>query len=280
MEWLTQLIVWLNPPANAVGTVTLFPIGWLPGWLSATIVAVVTGVLLLAAFKYTSNQRAIRRARDEINANLLAIKLFKDSAAVAFRSQGRILLGAGRLFLHALLPIAVMALPVMMLLGQLSLWYQQRPLRIGEEAVVTVTLNGDTGTSLPKVTLGPNEAVETLVGPVRVLSKRQVCWNINPLAAGEHRLVFQVGDRSIEKQLTVGDGFQRVSAIRPGRKFADVLMYPAEPAFAADSPVRSIEIDYPARTSWTSGKDSWVIYWFVVSMLAALCFRRVLNVNV
>ena len=210
MEWLTQLIVWLNPPANAVGTVTLFPIGWLPGWLSATIVAVVTGVLLLAAFKYTSNQRAIRRARDEINANLLAIKLFKDSAAVAFRSQGRILLGAGRLFLHALLPIAVMALPVMMLLGQLSLWYQQRPLRIGKEAVVTVTLNGDTGTSLPKVTLGPNEAVETLVGPVRVLSKRQVCWNINPLAAGEHRLVFQVGDRSIEKQLTVGDGFQRV----------------------------------------------------------------------
>jgi len=41
--------------------------------------------------------------------------------------------------------------------------------------------------------------------------------------------------------------------------------------------------DWPTvrfRPSCTSGTDSWVIYWFGGSMLAALCFRRVLGVYV
>ena len=50
---------------------------------------------------------------------------------------------------------------------------------------------------------------------------------------------------------------------------------PSEPrgaAFWSPIPVQSIEIEYPLRSSWTSGTDSWVIYWFVVSMIAAFCF--------
>ena len=72
----------------------------MPGWLSATIVAGVTGVLLLLVFKFTSNQAKIGRVRNEINANLLALKLFKDSTRVSLRAQGRILRGRfGCLFL-------------------------------------------------------------------------------------------------------------------------------------------------------------------------------------
>ena len=84
----------------------------------------------------------------------------------------------------------------------------------------------------------------------------------------------------IEKELAIGDGFMRVSTLRPGQSWSDVLLYPWEPPFSPDSPVQSIEITYPTRSSWTSGSNSWVIYWFIVSMVAGLCFRRVLNVNI
>ena len=60
----------------------------MPGWVSATVVATVTGVLLLAVFKYTSDQGAIKRVRNDINANLLALKLFKDSTRVSLRRRG------------------------------------------------------------------------------------------------------------------------------------------------------------------------------------------------
>jgi len=115
MSFLAQVVVWLNAIANAAGKWLLAPIGVLPGWLSATAVAAVTGVLLLAVFKYTSNQRAIKRVRDDIKAHLLVLKLFKDSALVVVRAQGRVFAGAFWLLVFSLVPMAVMLVPVMLM---------------------------------------------------------------------------------------------------------------------------------------------------------------------
>src|SRR4029077_13392403 len=131
---MTQLVVWLNAAANACASVLLAPLALLPGWLSATLVAAVTGVLMFIILNHTSNQRAIKRARATIKANLLALSLFKDSASVSLRSQGRILLGAAALLVLAIVPMLVMLVPMCLVLGQLALWYQTRPLRVGEEA--------------------------------------------------------------------------------------------------------------------------------------------------
>jgi len=277
---LAEITAWLSAGSNVLGQLLLAPVGLLPGWLSASIVAAVTGVLLLAVFKYTSDQRAIERVRNDINANLLALKLFKDSARVSLRAQARILKAAFRLFVLAIVPMLVMVVPVTMLLGQLGLWYQARPLHVGEDAVVTLKLNGDAGSAWPAVSLQPTDSVLVAVGPVRVRSKREVCWKVQARERGSHQLVFQVGDQPSSKQLAIGDGIMRVSKERPGWDWSAILLNPAEQPFRPSHPVRSIEIDYPDRSSWTSGTDSWVIYWFVVSMVAALCFRRALNVAV
>ncbi len=280
MNGLARIAAWLSAAADFLGRWLLAPIGVVPGWLSATAIAAVTGVVLLVVFKHTSDQGAIRRVRNDIDAHLLALKLFKDSARVALRAQGRVLLGAGRLFVLAVVPMLVMALPVTLILGQLSLWYQARPLRVGEESVITLTLAGDAGSSWPAVSLRPTDAVEVAVGPVRVRSQREVCWNVKARERGSHRLEFQVGDRAVAKELAIGDGFMRVSLERPGWDWSSILMNPWEEPFRPDDPVRSIAIAYPDRSSWTSGTGSWVIYWFVVSMVAALCFRRALDVKV
>lgn len=278
---LAQLVVWLNALANALGKYALAPISVMPGWLSATLVSVVTGILLLLFFKYTSNQRAIKRVRNNINAHLLALKLFKESASVALRAQGRILWGACRLMVLALVPMAIMTVPVCLLLGQLALWYQARPLRPGEEAILTLNLNGNKATPWPTVRLQPTDAVETTLGPVRAFSKRSLSWNIKAgNQTGYHELVFEVDGQVVKKEVAIGNGFLRVSAQRPGWSWTDALLHPWERPFPADSPVRSIEIAYPHRASWTSGTNYWVIYWFAVSMVAAFAFRRVLNVNV
>jgi hypothetical protein len=279
MDFIVELTLWLNAAANAVGRLLLAPIGLLPGWLSATAVAAVTGLLMLVAFKHTSNQRAIKAARDDIKAQLLALKLFRDSVGVAMRAQGRILLAAGRLLLLAVVPMLVMAGPVFLLLAQLALWYQARPLHLGEEAVLTMKLGGNVQSGWPRVSLQPTEAMDVTLGPVRVLSKRELCWNIRARAAGGHRLMFDVDGQTIDKELAIGDGFMRVSAERPGWSWSDALLNPCEPPLGPESPVHSIAIDYPRRSSWIYGSDSWVIYWFAASMVAAFFFRRVVGVN-
>ncbi len=277
---LALVAAWLSALASFLGRFLLGWVGLVPGWVSATAVGAVTGVLMLAMFKYTSNQNAIKRVRKNIDANLLALKLFKDSARVALRAQGRVLNGAGMLLVLAVVPMLVMVLPMTLVLAQLALWYEARPLAPGEEAVISLRLGGDSGSAWPAVSLEPTGAVEVIAGPVGMRKEREVCWNVKAKQPGGHRLLFQVGDQSVVKELAIGDGFMRVSTERPGWNWSRILLNPWEEPFRPGEPVRSIAINYPERSSYTSGSGYWVIYWFAVSMVAALCFKGVLKVNI
>jgi hypothetical protein len=277
---MTQLIVWLNSAANRCAAILLAPVAWLPGWVSATAIAVGTGVLMLLIFKVTSHQSAIKRTRNQIKANLLALSLFKDNVWVGLRAQGRILVYAGRLMLLAVVPMLIMTLPMVLVLGQLALWYQARPLHLGEEAVVAVHLRSDAPIALDEVQLSASEAAQATIGPVRVPSKEMVCWNVRAAKTGVHELVFSIDGESFTKQLAVGDSFMPTSLERPAWHWSDVVLHPREAPFAADSLVQSIEVAYPERDSWTSGSDAWLVYWFAMSLVAAFAARPLLKVNI
>ena len=274
-----RITVWLNQIANLIGQILLSPLSALPELAGAIVVATVTGVLMLIGFKYTSNQSAIKRIRSGIKAELLALSLFKDSVAVNLLSQWRILLGALQSILVSLIPIACMIIPVTLLLGQLSLWWQARPLHVNEEAVITLSLSGNEKSTWPDVTLQPSAAFEPIVGPVRIRSKRAICWNVQGVTPGYHNVVFNVGGQQIEKQLAIGRHPMRVSLMRPDWNWSNILLNPAESPFTAQSPVKSIEIQYPSTNSWYTGSNSWLVFWFIGSTIAALCFRGVFKVN-
>ena len=249
MNVLAQLVAWLNVAANALGKPLLAPIALLPGWLSITLVSALLGLACLIAFKYTSHQRAMQRVRDDIQAHLLVLKLFPDSLWVTLRAEGRVLRGAASLLVLAVVPMLVMIVPVSLLLGQLGLWYQVRPLRIGEEAVVTMQL----ARRVPAVALARRaarthprrgngrgagasaEQAGNLLEPAGPARTATIAWR------------FTSTGKLVEKELAIGDGFMRVSAERPEWCWSDILWQPAEAPFAADSPVRAIRIDYPGR---------------------------------
>ena len=284
---LAPLFRGLNVAANAVGGVLFAPIGWLPGWLSNTLISAVTGVLLLLIFKYTSRQKAIGRIKDEIKANLLALKLFKDELSVVFSSQGRVFWGAVRLLGQSVRPLLVMLIPVSLELAQMGLWYQGRPLAPDEETLVTLQLAGHAQEKMPTVEIEPGPGAEIVVGPFRKRATREVLCRIKARAPGRHELVFQIGGKKFTKELVVRDvnesapgSRQRVSACRPAWNWTAMILHPAEPPFRADSIVQSIAIDYPERSSLTSGTDAWVIYFFVASMVFALLFKPFLKVKI
>lgn len=277
---LATVFSWLNLVFNTLGAVLLAPVGLLPGWLSNGIISAVMGVVLLILFKYTSNQKAIGRIRDGIKADMLALKLFKDELRVTFASQGRLFLGAIKLLFHSLRPLAVMILPVVFILAQMGAWYQFSPLGINQQALVTMKLNGQSEDTLPPVELVDLGGAEVTIGPVRIPAEQEIRWQITALQAGEGKLIFDVDGEKVEKNLVIGNGFHRLSPLRPGQSWSDILLYPLEKPFPADSTVQSISIDYPERDSWTSGTNWWVIYFFVVSLIFALLFKPFFKVRI
>ena len=280
MNFLAQVITWFNAPANVLGDFFLTPVGVLPGWLSTTIISAVAGVALLVIFKYTSNQNAIGRARDSIKANMLALKLFKDSIVVTLQAQGRVFTGAGLLLVYAVKPLLVMIVPVCLLIGQMGQWFQFRPLQPNEGAIITMRLNGGMDSPLPKVIIESTPVLEIEIGPVQSISKREVHWKIKARENGYHDIVFIIDNQKIEKELAVGDDFMRVSPERPGWNWTEILFYPWEKPFSPESLVQSISIDYPDRISHTSGTDWWIAYFFVVSLIFALIFKPVFKVRI
>ena len=265
---LAQIAVRLDTVANVAGSWLLAPIGVLPGVVVPDDRFGGNGAVDVARLQVHLQPAGDSTGPDDIQAHLLALRLFSDSTIVILRARDESLLGAVRLLVLAIVPMLVMVVPISLLLAQLSLWYQARPLRVGEETVVTLRLDGAEA-SWPDVRLEPAPPIEVAVGPVRVLAKREVCWSIRARESGYHRMLFRVDDVACEKELAVGEGFMRVSRQRPGWYGMDIVEHPWEKPFASDGCVRSIEIDYPERSSWVSGRNSWVIYWFLVSTVAA-----------
>jgi uncharacterized membrane protein (DUF106 family) len=278
--FLAQIIIWINVPINAAGKFLFSSIGVMPGWLSNTIISAFTGVFLLIIFKYTSNQSAIGKVRDNIKAHMLALKLFKDSISVTFRAQGQVFKGAFLLLFHALRPMLVMIVPVTLLLGQLGLWYQSQPLPPDQEALVTVKFNSNADSSWQNVSIEPTTAIDIISGPVRIFSSKEVNWKIKGCENGYHRLVFLMDGQKFEKELAVGNGFMRVSIKRPAWNWAEILLHPMEKPFRPDSLVQSITVNYPHGSSITSGTDWWLVYFFIASMVFALIFKPLLKVRI
>ncbi len=124
-----------------------------------TAVSLLTALLMLEVYKLTSNQAAIRRAKDRIKAHLYEMRLYKDNMRVTLAAQGAIL-KANLAYMGAnLKPLAVMIVPLVLILAQLSLWFDRAPLRPGEEALVKAGLEA----SADPVTL--DLALETPPGP-------------------------------------------------------------------------------------------------------------------
>src|SRR6266850_6084565 len=98
--------------------------------------SVATGLLMVVVFRYTSDQKAIRIAKDQLKAHLLAVRLFQDQLPVELSSYGRILKGTGRYLRLAFRPLLFVALPLTLLIVQLDRYLGVKPLSTGRPFLI------------------------------------------------------------------------------------------------------------------------------------------------
>ncbi len=272
---LSRVLAVVNPICTVVGDGLYSVLSLLPAWLGLTLVSAAVGVLMLIAFRYTSNQAAIGRARDDITANLLALKLFKDEALVGLRSQGRLLAALARLQWHMLRPLLILLFPMLLIMAQMGARYQWRPLRPGEVSLLKLRLAGPA--DFDEIRLEPNPGVAIEAGPVP--GNGELVWRLRAIAPGRHTLRVKLREIEVNKELVVGKPLERVSAERSKYDWITQIFNPVEPVLPSACPVSSVSVHYGAAHSYIYGANWWILYFFVVSMVFALLFRRVFNVR-
>lgn len=280
---LAPLVAALNPFTTAAGDIVYAALAWLPPWGSLTVLSALFGLFALVAFRYTSNQRGIGRVRDRITANLLAISLFRDEIRVTLASQAKILLDLLCLLRYVLPPLLILLLPMLMMLAQMGLRHQWRPLAPGERTLLRVKTTSVKAARQP-AELKVGAADGAAVGGVEVETPgiaggSEIVWRLRAAKPGRHTLRLRVGETEIEKEIVVGGGFTRVSAERAGGHWWPRVLHPSEPPLPRGDVV-SVAIDYPGPAWAWVGRDTWVVFVLAVSLAGALLFQPWLRVRI
>ena len=264
-----------------VGAV-LLPFRGVSPWFGMAAVSLLTALLMLEVYKLTSDQAAIRRAKDRIKAHLLEMRLYKDSLRVTLRAQAAILKANLAYMAANLKPLAVMIVPLVLVLAQLSLWYDRAPLEPGEETLVKVGLERTADPVGLELGLEAPPGLEITSPAVRIPDEHEVVWRIRAVAGGTHRLRLRTGGRTIEKSVAVGGRpLTRVAAVASRGSFAKRLLHPGEPPLPGGTAVRTVEVLYRAGSLSAFGiRVHWLVAYLVLSVAFGFALKGVFKVEI
>lgn len=242
-------------------------------------ISVLVGLLMVIVFRYTSDQKAIRRAKDQLKAHLLAVRLFPDQLPVVIRAYARILRGTGSYLRLAFTPLLIAILPLTFLIIQSDRYLGWMPLRPAQAFLVEARVEDPAAFNEVELQL-PKDLARSAPA-VHVPRDKEVVWRVVAQHEGRYDINIAVAGHRVSKQVVVSPGLVRISPIRLRGSFWERMFSSGEPALAENSPIQSIAVIYPPRKvrfAWLEW--NWIVLFFVVSLIAGFIFKTVLGIQV
>ena len=251
-------------------------------WVGMIIVSFLTGLLMLVIFRYTSNQAGIKKVKNKIKAHLLELRLYKDSLGLSMKAQGNILLANLKYITHSFKPLLIMIIPVVLILIQMNFWFGYESLKTGEQTLLKVKLEEGYNPLQTNLVLEPDPEIVIETPPLRIEEYGEVNWRISSQKSGVHRIHVIIGGEKISKTIaTDTKALSKLSPIKRRKKLVDELFYPVEAPISKESPVKSIEVLYPAKSMNLFGLNiHWLIAYFVLSVIFGFSFKGVFKVEI
>jgi hypothetical protein len=246
--------------------------------ISLTVLGILTGIAILPVFGRFSNTEGIALAKRKIRASLYEFRLFGDDPRLVFRAQGQLLLWNARYLGLMLKPAVVVILPIIALTMLMDTVYGHRPLRVGEDSLVTARVadNVDLNKISPELR-GNNITVET--PSVRMPDQHQIVWGVRATTPGNDSLSLRApgiatADGTAQKNMDVGSGLHILSDRRVSSIW-DWVIDPGETLLPRNSAFRWIQIQYPdAEVNFFGFGISWIVWFILVSWITVFALRK------
>jgi hypothetical protein len=242
-------------------------------------ISLVIGLVMVIVFGYSSDQKAIHSAKDQLKAHLLALRLFQDQIQVVLRSYGRIVLATGHYLRLASKPLLFVIVPMTFLIVQLDRYLGSVPLSTGQSFLVKARM--DDADSLNQASLQLPDGLTGTSPAVHVPAESEVAWRVVAEKAGEYVVHVQVADQLFAKRVIVGSGMPRLSSVRLRGKFWERIFVSAEPALPDNKFVEAIDVQYPARNIAFAGVEwNWIWLFFLLSLASGFLFKSILGIEI
>ncbi len=242
------------------------------------LVSVVVGLVMVVLFGYTSDQKAIKIAKDQLKAHLLAVRLFRDQLPVVAGSYAKILRGTGRYLRLAFMPLLYVIIPITVLIVQMDRSLGSTAIQPGHPFLLTVRAENMEAMNAVSVEL-PAE-IEMTAPAVHIDADNEVVWRLLARKPGDYEIKLVSGAESAVKAVRVSSELARVSPVRLRGQFLERMLSSGEPALPQGA-IESISVSYPERNIDIAGYEmNWIWLFFILSMVAGFAFKELLGIQI
>jgi len=272
----------INTIVGKIFEILFLPFQNMSPWIGMIVVSLLTGLLMLFIYKYTSNQEGIRKVKNKIKAHLLELRLYKDSLSISFKAQGNILRANFKYIGLAFKPLLVMIIPVMLILIQLNFWFAYDSLNPKQNTILRIKLGDDVSLMETQIDIKSDSDIVLETPPLRDVENNEINWRIRAEEKGVHELKIVVNGQEYIKRISVGQKtLSRISPLKTRKNFFKEFLYPTESPLPQSSPIKTIEITYPSRNMNLFGLGiNWLIVYFALSIIIGFSLKGFFKVEI
>ncbi len=244
--------------------VLLYPFKSLHPFWGILWLSIISSVIILFIYKWISSPTLIRKAKDRIKADILAIRIYKDQWKVIIYSFFSALFNVVKYFLLNLMPLIVIFPVLFFLFVQMEWRYGVRPFKPGEETIVKVkTTDGI------DVNLQPSDFYREEV-KVRIPALNEVDFRVKIEGKGKGMLFFETENSKFSKEIVSSIRGVVIIPVRFSHPSLEMLLYPWEPPLE-NPEIQWIRVNYPSTTIKFLGINAhWIIWYLVLVVVLVL----------
>jgi hypothetical protein len=270
----------------------LFPIGGSQAerYIFILTSSLLSAVVFLILFKWTSSQARIKLHKRRISGNILQMRIYGDRLGLLFLSMLNILKHSTLYIGQTIPPLLLICIPLLLLMIQVNNRCGYQPIRLNQRFMIRVDLgaNGMTSGSFKKIAkvycrTSPGIVLET--PPLRIESDGSVFWRARlDGARGEHRQYVRIGmegtDQILEKGIVSDSGEMRFSPWLEKWSLRQGIFRNAEGFLPDDTWIRSITVGYDrARYPFLFWSFDSIVLYFLFTLLFSFALKGLFKVT-
>ena len=266
----------LNAILGRIVDASLAPFSGLPEWIGIAVVTFVVTLIAMPIIKWTLSPALSERMKRGLQASILELRLFNDSLRATFKALFDMLRWTAGYLFAWLLPILILAVPMLPLFSHLHAHWGFRGLEVDKPVTLTVKLDTDDLSKPDAALIADGDGIEIETPALWIPARKELLWRIRPTAEGEQSVTVRVnGEEAVKDLAVIADGPARRSPVRPGSFFGQ-LLYPSEPSL--EGTIHEISVPYPETTTFML-LPLWVWLLLLFSIPFALILKKPFNVE-
>lgn len=242
----------------------------------------------LIIYKYSSNQKEIKKAKERIKAHFVEIWLFIDDPILILKAQAGIFSQGVRYFTYALIPLAIMILPVLIFLVNCEYRYHYRPFQPGEVFLLKMRPSEDVVQLENAVNLKLSSGLELTAPPLRLQDKdengkefREIDYRLKVNEKGNHTVKLLVSGQEQIDLRVFADALRntRLNPVESAR-FSSTFLHPGLGSLKPGSGIEKIEVQYPvAYIGFLGWKAYWIWPFLILMFIFAFALKPFVKVE-